>query len=134
MESAKDDSMIIINDIAGNIGRGLYINDYRVAGTKPYGLGYIRNVFSVPRILFTNIFASADNCELEVLYNELYINGELTQGKQDKETLKKFIDTANARYKRFIRDDKHNHNWQLCMRYRWKLEKTDYEKALKIIN
>lgn len=85
----------------------------RITNGKILGVGYSVCIFD----------ASVKPGDMvEVYKGELFVNGESTQGVLTKEELEDHIKEIEKRRKRFIKDIKHKHNWELCNREKWTIK------------
>ena len=120
---------MIIEYISGTEGNCLAINDYRVAGPKPWGGGYVIEKFEVDREMMESLLKTGD-VWAEVVGYELFINGKPTQGMLTDVDLYLHVKKLEERRKRFLKDTKHRHDWSLCRRNRWKITSDEWKKAM----
>lgn len=72
---------ITIRRILGVAGSCLVINDYRVAGPKPWGGGKIIETYTIPYDNVAGHFVDG-KCQISLVNKSFYINGKLLCGPQ----------------------------------------------------
>lgn len=120
---------MIIEYISGTEGNCLAINNYRIAGPKPWGGGYTICKFGVDKEILDRVFGEGD-VVMEVVGYELFINGKPTQGMLTDVDLYQHVKKLEERRKRFLKDTKHRHDWSLCRRNKWKISGETYKIAV----
>lgn len=121
-----------IEYISGCEGNCLAINDYRIAGPKPWGGGRTICKFGIDDEILERVFNEGD-VVMEVVGYELFINGKPTQGYLTAVDLYQHVKKLEERRKRFLKDNKHKHDWSLCRRNKWVISKKEFDNAVKNI-